>query len=270
MKKRNDYIGWDECFMLIADVASKRSKDPSTQVGACIVNQQNIPIGIGYNGLPNGCSDDDFPWDREAEDELNTKYPYVVHAEQNAILNSSTSVRGCRIYVSLFPCNECAKLIVQSGIKEIIYLSDKYIDTMPNKAAKRILNSAGVEYRMIEKPKTKIKLLNKQPNVITKVKTVVEDVISDTKITLYLKEINDFIHNDEVNPKSILYSNGSDNITINKFEGCLMFSAKYKGKKSTSSMIKIGDGDGLNKIKADLTIFFDKNGCELLIDERFI
>ena len=146
--KRKDYISWDEYFMGIAMLAAKRSKDPSTQVGACIVTQDNIIISTGYNGMPTGCSDDVFPWDREGED---TKYPYVVHAELNAVLNANgRDLRGSRIYVALFPCNECAKAIIQSGVKEVIYLSDKYADTLATLASKRMLDAAGVAYRPLE------------------------------------------------------------------------------------------------------------------------
>ena len=142
--KRTDYISWDEYFMGIAMLAAMRSKDPSTQVGACIVSEDNIIISTGYNGMPKGCSDDEFPWDREGAE---TKYPYVVHAELNAILNASgRDLRGSRIYVALFPCNECAKAIIQSGIKEVMYLSDKYHDTMMNLVSKRMLDAAGVKY----------------------------------------------------------------------------------------------------------------------------
>lgn len=141
--KRQDYISWDEYFMAVAILASMRSKDPSTQVGACIVSPDNIILSTGYNGLPMGCSDDEFPWGREGKE---TKYPYVVHAELNAILNASgKSLRGARIYVDLFPCNECAKAIIQSGISEIIYLNDKYADTPATQASKRMLTSAGVK-----------------------------------------------------------------------------------------------------------------------------
>ena len=145
--KRTDYISWDEYFMGIAMLAAKRSKDPNTQVGACIVSQDNIIISTGYNGMPKGCSDDEFPWDRKGENEAATKYPYVVHAELNAILNASgRDLRGSRIYVALFPCNECAKSIIQSGIREVIYLSDKYNDTMLNLVSKRMLEAAGVKF----------------------------------------------------------------------------------------------------------------------------
>jgi dCMP deaminase len=143
--KRKDYISWDEYFMGIALLSAKRSKDPNTQVGACIVNQFNKIVGIGYNGFPIGCDDDSLPWDREAENVNETKYPYVVHAEANAILNSTKDLHGSRIYVALFPCNECTKLIIQSGIKEIIYLSDKYRSSDTVKASKIMLEMAGVK-----------------------------------------------------------------------------------------------------------------------------
>lgn len=148
--KRRDYISWDEYFMGVAMLAGKRSKDPSTQVGACIVDNDNKILSQGYNGLPRGCSDDEFPWDREG-DMLETKYPYVVHAELNAILNSrGTNLYGSKIYVALFPCNECAKAIIQSGIKEVVYLSDKYADTDIVKASKRLLEAAGVKMTKLE------------------------------------------------------------------------------------------------------------------------
>ena len=146
--KRQDYISWDEYFMGIAMLAAKRSKDPSTQVGACIVSQDNIIISTGYNGMPKGCSDDEFPWGREGAE---TKYPYVVHAELNAILNASgRDLRGSRIYVALFPCNECAKAIIQSGIREVLYLSDKYATTPTTLASKRMLTAAGVKFTQMQ------------------------------------------------------------------------------------------------------------------------
>lgn len=145
--KRESYINWDEYFMGVALLAAKRSKDPNTQVGACIVNSDNIIISTGYNGLPYGCSDDVFPWSREGED---TKYAYVVHAELNAILNATgKNLRGTRIYVDLFPCNECAKAIIQSGIREVVYLYDKYSDSLATLASKRMLESAGVSTRRL-------------------------------------------------------------------------------------------------------------------------
>ena len=172
-KKRKDYISWDDYFMLVAVLSSARSKDPNTQVGACIVSQENRILSIGYNGAPNGYNDDSFPWDREG-DELETKYPYVVHAEENAILNfpgKKDDLFGAKIYVDLFPCNECAKTIVQSGIKEVIYLSDKYKDTVSNIASRRIFDECGVKYRKMEfdstvsidpNSKTKVMILKKE------------------------------------------------------------------------------------------------------------
>jgi len=145
--KREDYITWDAYFMGIALLSTQRSKDPNTSVGACIVSQDNKILSVGYNGMPIGCSDDDFPWDREG-DPLNTKYFYVCHAELNAILNySGTDMKGAKIYTTLFPCNECTKAIIQTGIKEIIYMSDKYAETDSIKASKRMLDAAGVFYR---------------------------------------------------------------------------------------------------------------------------
>lgn len=136
--------------MGIALLSAKRSKDPNTQVGACIVNQFNKIVGIGYNGFPIGCSDDELPWDRKSDNINDTKYPYVVHAEANAILNSTKDLHGARIYVALFPCNECTKLIIQSGIKEIVYLSDKYSDTDAVKASKKMLEMAGVKMTQLD------------------------------------------------------------------------------------------------------------------------
>lgn len=147
--KRQDVLSWDEYFMGLAHLSALRSKDPSTQVGACIVSADKKVVGIGYNGLPRGCDDDDFPWIREGEF-LETKYPFVVHAELNAILNSNQDLRGCSLYVSLFPCNECAKAIIQAGIKRIVYESDKYADTDSVKASKRMLTAAEVELVQLE------------------------------------------------------------------------------------------------------------------------
>lgn len=146
---RKDVLSWDKYFMGIAILSSKRSKDPSTQVGACIVNNNKRIISVGYNGTPNGFSDKEFIWEREG-DYLDTKYPYVVHAEANAILNTNEKLKDSIIYVNLFPCNECSKLIIQSGIKEVVYLSDKYSDTDSVKASKFMLEKAGVKYRKLE------------------------------------------------------------------------------------------------------------------------
>lgn len=145
--KRKDYISWDEYFIGVALLSAMRSKDPVTQVGACIVDEVNKIVAVGYNGFPIGISDDEFPWENEGE-ENDTKYPYVCHAELNAILNRvSADIAGCIVYTTLFPCNECAKAIIQSGIKEVIYLSDKYADTDSTKASKRMLDAGGVAYR---------------------------------------------------------------------------------------------------------------------------
>lgn len=157
MGKRENYISWDEYFMGVALLASKRSKDPNTQVGACIVDGRNIILSTGYNGFPYGCSDDEYTWEREGED---TKYKYVVHAELNAILNAQgRNLAGSRIYVDLFPCNECAKAIIQSGISEVIYLYDKYAQSAETIASKRMLKSAGVKLTHLT-PATKEITLN--------------------------------------------------------------------------------------------------------------
>ena len=145
MDKRTDNVlTWEEYFMGLAHLSGLRSKDPNTQVGAVIVDENNRVVSIGYNGFPSGVSDDEFPWGREGG-VLDTKYAFVVHAELNAILNSQRSVRGCSLYVSLFPCNECAKAIIQAGIKRIIFESDKYDGADTNIASKRMLRAAGVE-----------------------------------------------------------------------------------------------------------------------------
>lgn len=150
MKKRQDYISWDEYFMGVALLSAKRSKDPNTQVGACIVNDKHKIVGAGYNGLPIGCDDDEFPWSKQG-DFLDTKYPYVCHAELNAILNNiGMDLKGCKIYTALFPCNECTKAIIQAGITEVVYLSDKYDGTDPSKASKLMLEKAGVHYRKVK------------------------------------------------------------------------------------------------------------------------
>ena len=143
--KRADYISWDEYFMGVATLSAMRSKDPNTQVGACIVSNDNKILSMGYNGLPCGCLDDDFPWERDGELE-DTKYAYVAHSELNAILNyRGGSLEGARLYVTLFPCNECAKAIIQAGIKTVVYACDKYSGTPANNASKRMFAAAGVE-----------------------------------------------------------------------------------------------------------------------------
>lgn len=157
--KRNEYISWDEYFMGVSLLAAERSKDPNTQVGACIVDDTNRIISTGYNGFPYGCSDDEYPWDRAGDTAGNTKYPYVVHAELNAILNASgKKLAGARIYVDLFPCNECAKAIIQSGIREVVYLSDKYAETEMTKISRRMLTSAGVKLTQLHPTRDSIVL----------------------------------------------------------------------------------------------------------------
>ncbi len=153
--KRTDYISWDEYFMGVASLSAMRSKDETSQVGACIVNQKNHIVGIGYNGFPIGCSDEELPWEREGGF-LETKYAYVVHAEPNAILNSSVDLDGSRMYVTLFPCNECAKLIIQSGIKEVIYLEDKYHDDKIFVASRKLFKMAGIKTRKLENYNLKV------------------------------------------------------------------------------------------------------------------
>jgi len=143
ISRRENYFSWDETFMQMCNVISQRSKDPNTQTGACIVNDKNVVIGLGYNGFPRGCSDEELPWAREG-DFCDTKYPYVVHAEQNAVLNANASTEGARIYCTLFPCNECVKVIIQRGIKEVIYEVDKYHDKEAWAAARKMLDLSGV------------------------------------------------------------------------------------------------------------------------------
>ncbi|PQP78110.1 cytidine deaminase [Spiroplasma sp. ChiS] len=147
-KKRNDYLSWDDFFLSVAHVCAMRSKDPYTQVGSCVVNQIGQIIATGYNGLPRGLNDDDFPWSREGK-YLETKYPYVAHAELNAILSARTNLENCRIYTTLFPCAECTKIIIQAGIKEVIYDDDKYEGSDDNQAAKRMFDQAQVRYRCL-------------------------------------------------------------------------------------------------------------------------
>ena len=156
--KRQGYISWDEYFMGVALLAAERSKDPNTQVGACIVDDQNRILSTGYNGFPQGCSDDEFPWNRD-EAKGDTKYQFVVHAELNAILNASgKNLFGSTVYVALFPCNECTKAVIQSGISEIVYLDDKYHDTPSTTASRRMLIAAGVKLTRLEPTKDSITL----------------------------------------------------------------------------------------------------------------
>ncbi|MCM1506310.1 MAG: dCMP deaminase family protein [Ruminococcus flavefaciens] len=150
--KRTDYISWDEYFMGVAMLSAERSKDNSTQVGACIVNGDNKIVAVGYNGMPTGCDDDEMPWERSAESSLDTKYPFVCHAELNAILNrNSADLKGCTLYVTLFPCNECAKAIIQSGIKRVVYYSNKYDGTDNVTASQFLFKKCGVEVEQYQK-----------------------------------------------------------------------------------------------------------------------
>lgn len=147
MEKRKNYLKWEDYFMSVALISAQRSKDPATQVGACIVNEDERIIGVGYNGFPIGCSDDSFPWSKSTEDPIDSKHVYVVHAEENAIINRfSADLKNSTIYVSLFPCSRCAQLIIQSGIKRIVFMSDKKSHTKEVEASKRMLNAASVEY----------------------------------------------------------------------------------------------------------------------------
>lgn len=148
-KARTDYISWDECFMQIAHIIARRSKDPSTQAGAVICDDKNVVLGLGYNGWPRGIDTDDLPWEREGN-YAETKYAYVCHAEENAVYNANGPVAGGKIYCTLFPCNECAKTIIQNGIKEVIYESDKYHDTDSCQASRRLFDLAKVSYRQYQ------------------------------------------------------------------------------------------------------------------------
>ena len=157
-EKRTDYLSWDQYFMGVALLSAQRSKDPGSQVGACIVNQDNRILSVGYNGMPTGCQDDQMPWSREGGF-LESKYAYVCHAELNAILNNDGgSLKGTRLYATLFPCNECAKAIIQAGIRTVIYKEDKYPDSPSVRASKRMLNAAGVRYYQYEKTGRKLEI----------------------------------------------------------------------------------------------------------------
>lgn len=159
MPKRTDYISWDECFSLMAELIAQRSKDPSTQAGAVIVNDQHVVVGLGYNGFPRGIEDEELPWERTGAF-LETKYAYVVHAEENAVYNSNAQMKGCTIYSTLFPCNECAKTIIQNGITEVVYASDKYHDQDIWAASRKLFDRAGVTYRQYV-PENTLKLEKK-------------------------------------------------------------------------------------------------------------
>ena len=165
ISKRSDFISWDDYFMGVALLSAKRSKDPSTQVGACIVDENHKIVGVGYNGFPIGCSDDILPWNRTGNF-IETKYPFICHAELNAILNSNRSnLKNCSIYIALFPCNECAKAIIQSGIREVVYLSDKYAHTEAVQASKIMFAQSGVLTRQLVAANKKIELFLDPENV---------------------------------------------------------------------------------------------------------
>ena len=158
MEKRSNYIGWDAYFMGVAELSAKRSKDPNTQVGACIVSKDKKILSVGYNGAPNGYNDEILPWDREGSF-IDTKYAYVCHAELNAILNNKGSnLEGSTLYVDLFPCNECAKAIIQCGIKEIVYKSDKYKGSDNNIVSRKLLDECNIKYRKYEKENNLVEL----------------------------------------------------------------------------------------------------------------
>ncbi|KAL1782906.1 Deoxycytidylate deaminase [Sigmodon hispidus] len=185
-KKRDDYLEWPEYFMAVAFLSAQRSKDPSSQVGACIENPENKIVGIGYNGMPNGYSDDLLPWRRTAENKMDTKYPYVCHAELNAIMNkNSADAKGCSMYVALFPCNECAKLIIQAGIKEVIFMSDKYHESEETTAARLMFKLAGVTFRKFTPKYSKIVIdfdsINSRPCQKLKRKSVSSTSLSPQK-----------------------------------------------------------------------------------------
>ncbi|XP_055908175.1 probable deoxycytidylate deaminase [Eupeodes corollae] len=159
MCERTDHLSWEDYFMATSILTSQRSKDPVTQVGACIVDKDNLILAVGYNGLPRNCKDNEFPWCKDKQNPYNDKSMYVVHAEANAILNkNSANLQGSRLYTTLFPCNECTKIIIQSGIKEVIYISDKHGGKPSYHASKRMLDAVGITYRRYVPKKKKIVL----------------------------------------------------------------------------------------------------------------
>lgn len=156
--KNMNYLSWDQYFMGIALLSAERSKDPHTRVGACIVDTENKILSVGYNGMPSGCSDDEYPWNSDGEP-IDTKYLYVCHAELNALLNySGFRLRGARIYTTLFPCNECTKALIQSGIREVVFREDKYSDTASVISAKKMMKSAGIRYRKYAEAEKEVNL----------------------------------------------------------------------------------------------------------------
>lgn len=179
--KRLSYMDWDEYFMALAFLVAKRSKDPVTQVGACIVDDENRIVALGYNGMPRGCSDDVFPWQKNCSDKLEEKKLYVCHAEVNAILSKNCAdIKHCRMYVGLFPCNECAKVIIQSGLRTVIYMSDKHEHKIKTIAAKRMFDAANVHYRQYI-PKNKQIIINFE-DIDPKISTMVNNFTSEKNI----------------------------------------------------------------------------------------
>ena len=227
--KRKEYLDWDEFFIGVAKLSAGRSKDPSTQVGACIVGEDNRILSIGYNGAPNNFSDEDFPWERDGEKEMYTKYPYVCHAELNAILNfpgSRKDLKGSRIYVDLFPCNECAKAIIQAGISEVVYLSDKYKDTDMNKVSKHLFDMCGVTYREIKKENQKVLRLSLKPDEeIEKsiIKTFRKEIWSR-----FIKGVKDYELINENDSIMVCISGGKDSFLLAKLLQELNRHSKYK------------------------------------------
>jgi len=144
-------INWDEYFMLQAMLASYKSKDPNTKVGSVIVDEHNHQISMGYNGTIAGVDETLIPWGNNREVPLeHQKYGYVIHSEANAISHAKGSLANARVYVTLFPCNECAKLLASHRVKEIIYLSDKYAETPENRIAKKIFQMSKISYRQLK------------------------------------------------------------------------------------------------------------------------
>ncbi|KRY51242.1 Deoxycytidylate deaminase, partial [Trichinella britovi] len=155
-QKREDYISWTDYFMGVALLSSKRSKDPIMQEGACIVNSDNHIIGVGYNGMPAGCSDDRMPWADQANSILETKHPYICHAALNAVVNKiSNSAKGCCLYTTHLPCSHCAGLLIQSGVKSVYFLKNS-LDTISTAATERLFKESGVHYEQYKTQTNKI------------------------------------------------------------------------------------------------------------------
>eukprot|EP01147_Barroeca_monosierra_P005596 gene5596-8942_t len=157
--RRQNCLSKDAWYMAMAVLASKRSKDPRTQVGCVIVDGKGVIVSVGYNGFPTGCPDTELPWAKEAESVLDTKFPYVCHAEMNAILNTNDqSVEGCTAYSTLFPCNECAKMIIQAGIRKVVYLCNKSSGKPSAIASQKMFDMAGVEYTKFDYSKSQSRI----------------------------------------------------------------------------------------------------------------